>query len=122
MIRFEKNKKIKRLCITNFICFNINVLEEIQDKYGSLSKWGEIVESKEKDGINIKDLKYGLMLMINEAIDMNNDNLPAEKKEELINEKQVGRIISELGFEKMRKIIMDLSQKSTETDADLKNV
>lgn len=104
------------------ICFNLNVLEEIQDTYGSLSNWGNVVESKEKDNMNIKDLKKGLMIMINEAIDMENDNLPVEERKDLVNEKQVGRIISEVGFEETGKIITDLAKKSNENDDSSKNV
>ncbi len=103
------------------ICFNLNVLEEIQQQYGSLSAWGEIVEDKEKDNINIRDLKNGLMIMINEAIDMANEDLPVEEKKEFINEKQVGRIISEVGFEETTRIIKNLTVDSTEVDNDSKN-
>ena len=104
------------------ICFNLNVIEEIQELYGSITAWGEIVESKTKDGINIKDLKKGLTIMMNEAIDMENAELPIEQQQELVNEKQVGRIISEVGFEETTKIIMGLSKESTETEESSKNV
>ncbi len=103
------------------ICFNLNVLEEIQNRYGSLSAWGDIVESKVQSEPNIKDLKTGLTIMINEAIDMLNEDLQPEEREELLDEKKVGRIISEVGFTKMTTIIMDLTKKSAETDANLKN-
>ena len=118
----DKVGYIKTAKRTYPICYNLNVLEEIQDTYGSLTAWGEIVESKEKDSINIKDLKKGLMIMINEAIDMENDNLPVEERKELVNEKQVGRIISEVGFEETTKIIMGLTKESTDTEDSSKNV
>ena len=70
----------------------------------------------------IKDLKKGLTIMMNEAIDMQNAELPIEQQQELVNEKQVGRIISEVGFEETTKIIMGLSKESTETEESSKNV
>ena len=103
------------------ICFNLNVLEDIQEEFGSLSAWGDAVENKEKDSMNIKVLKKGLMLMINEAIDMENENLPSEERKELVNEKQVGRIISEIGFEETTKIIMSISTESTDVEDNSKN-
>ena len=102
------------------ICFNLNVLEEIQDQYGSLTSWGNRVESKEKDGIDIKALKNGLMIMINEAIDTLNEEV--NEKQEFVNDKQVGRIISEVGFKKTTEIITNLTNKSTKTDNEQKNV
>ena len=47
------------------IVFNLNVLEEIQDKYGSLDAWGKVTRSDGEP--NVKDLKVGIMLMINEG-------------------------------------------------------
>ena len=104
------------------ICFNLNVIEEIQDKYGSITNWGDVVEDKEKDSMNIKDLKIGLTIMINEAIDACNDSKEEKDKEPFVNEKQVGRIISEVGWEKITKIIMNLSINSTNTEDESKNV
>ena len=46
------------------IVFNINVMEEIQEAYGSLSAWGSIVENASGGEPKIKDLKIGLMMMI----------------------------------------------------------
>ncbi len=117
----DKIGYIKTAKRTYPICFNLNVLEDLQDQYGSLSAWGDVVESKEKDSMNIKDLKKGLMLMINEAIDIENEDLPMEERKELVNEKQVGRIISEVGFEETTNIIMNLSAKSTDSGDNSKN-
>lgn len=96
------------------LCFNLNVLEEIQDEYGSLSKWGEIVENKDGEEPRIKDLKKGLLLMINEAIDMENEskgeNIP------FLDAKKVGRIITSVGFTRIVEIIKDMSVESTTTE------
>lgn len=105
------------------IVFNLNVLEDLQDEYGSFQKWGEIVsgsiEESENAEPNIKDLKKGLMLMINEAIDIENED--KTDKQEFVNERQIGRIISEVGQDAVLKSIMDLTVDSTKTDSKSKN-
>ena len=95
------------------IVFNINVMEELQEAYGSISAWGAIVENAEGGEPKVKDLKIGLMLMINEAIDIENE----EKNENtpLLNTKQVGRLISEVGFTQITKIIQGITIASTNT-------
>lgn len=101
------------------ICFNLNVMEEIQEKYGTISAWGDLVSNKGGAEPKIKELKDGLLMMINEAIDLQNET--KEEKEGLLTSKQVGRIISEVGFAETTKIIMDLSKDSTDTGEDAKN-
>ena len=101
------------------ICFNLNVMEEIQDKYGSMSKWGEIVTNNDGGEPKIKELKEGLMAMINEAIEMQNED--NNTNDPIVTAKQVGRIITEVGFNKIIEIIMSTSKESTETPNDGKN-
>lgn len=95
------------------IVFNINVMEEIQEAYGTISKWGAIVENAEGGEPKVKDLKIGLMFMINEGIDIENErtggNMP------ILNTKQVGRIISEKGFDEITNVIRNLTVASTHT-------
>jgi hypothetical protein len=95
------------------IVFNINVMEEIQEAYGSLSAWGSIVENASGGEPKIKDLKAGLLMMINEAIDIENE----EKGENapMLSTKQVGRLITEVGFEEITKKIQELTVASTNT-------
>lgn len=95
------------------IVFNINVMEEIQEAYGSIGTWGAIVENAEGGEPKIKDLKIGLAMMINEGIDIENER--TGKNEPLVTSKQVGRIISEIGFEAITGIIKNLTVESTQT-------
>lgn len=95
------------------IVFNINVMEEIQEAYGSISAWGGIVENAGGGEPKIKDLKIGLMMMINEGIDIENEangtNAP------MLNTKRVGRLITEVGFDVVTKKIQELTVASTNT-------
>jgi hypothetical protein len=95
------------------IVFNLNVMEAIQDAYGSMNAWGRIVENEQGGEPKIKDLKAGLMMMINEAIDMENER--TGEKEPLVTPKQVGRLISEIGFAEVTEVIKNLTVASTTT-------
>lgn len=95
------------------IVFNINVMEEIQEAYGSLSAWGSIVENADGGEPKIKDLKIGLMMMINEAIDIENEE--KGEKTPLVTSKQVGRLIGEVGFGAITAVIQNLTIASTNT-------
>ena len=95
------------------IVFNINVMEEIQEAYGSVSQWGSIVENTGGGEPRVKDLKIGLMAMINEGIDI--DNEANGTNNPFVTTKQVGRIISEKGFDAITKEIINLTVASTKT-------
>ena len=92
------------------LVFNINVLEEIQEKYGSLDAWGKLTDRDEPD---VKAIKYGFACMLNEGIDIQNEesgeNMP------FLSLKQVGRIISEVGFGNAVAKVKDTVIKSTES-------
>lgn len=103
------------------IVFNINVMEEIQEAYGSVSAWGGIVEGDGNGEPKVKDLKIGLMFMINEGIDIENEN--TGRKDPFLNAKQVGRLIGEVGFQAITDVIKSITVASTQTgDNEGKNV
>lgn len=88
--------------------FTLNVVEDIQDEFGSLDEWEEQISPKGKEP-NIKVFKKTVALMINEGIDFMNDENGTNNK--FINEKTAGRIISACGFqiinERLKKLIQD---------------
>lgn len=95
------------------LVFNLNVIEKIQEKYGSYEKWGEMTEGKENE-VNIGALKFGITEMINEGIDIENEK--AETKKEFLTDKQVGRIITEIGIEKMTSKVQETVIDSTKNE------
>lgn len=107
----NKLKYIETEDTTYPIVFNINVMEEIQEAYGSLSAWGSIVENKDGGEPRIKDLKIGLKFMINEGIDIENEKNNAKRPK--LDNKQVGRLIGEVGFGKITEVIQKLTISST---------
>lgn len=82
------------------LVFNLNVMETIQAKYGSVQKWGRLTDSK-KGEPNAKALIFGFAEMINEAIDIENDENNTEKP--FLTLKQVGRIITRAGIQESAK-------------------
>ncbi len=73
--------------------FTLNVMEDIQEEYGTLEKWMELVKQSEP---NIKALKFGLGGMLNEGIEIENET--SEIKREMLDLKKIGRIVTELGM------------------------
>lgn len=94
------------------LVFNLNVMEEIQEQYGSLDRWGELTQGSGEP--KIKELKAGIMLMINEAIDIENEN--NNTNEPMVTDKQVGRIMTEVGIEAIVKKIQEITIASTKSE------
>ena len=95
------------------VVFNINVMEEIQEAYGSVGAWGSIVENAEGGEPKVKDLKIGLMFMINEGIDIENER--TGKNDPMVNARQVGRLISDVGFQAITDVVKNITIASTQT-------
>jgi len=97
------------------LVFNLNVMEEIQDKYGSIDKWGELTDGSENAGEpNAKAVIFGLTSMMNEGIDIQNEE--NETKEKKLTNKQVGRILTEVGLKEALKTLNETVMESTKSD------
>lgn len=96
------------------LVFNLNVMEVIQDEYGTLEKWGTLTDAS-KGEPNVKAVKFGFLAMINEGIDIDNEENGTNIKP--LTEKQVGRLLTEIGLanvtQTMNKTVID-STKSDE--------
>ena len=94
--------------------FNLNVMEEIQEEYGSLDKWSELTEGGEKGEPNVKAIIFGLTKMINEGIEIENEEKGTQEK--LLTTRQVGRIVTEVGLAEAMKSITGTVTESTKSD------
>lgn len=103
------------------LIFNLNVMETIQDKYKSIKNWGELTDGKENE-VDVKALKFGIREMINEGIDIENEDKDVEQKEEFLTDKQVGRLITTLGVQKISEKTQEIIIDSTKVEQDEKNV
>jgi len=96
--------------------FTLNVMETIQEEYGSLDKWMDLIKEDEP---SIKALKFGLGAMINEGIEIENET--AETPSKSVDLKKVGRIITELGLNNVATKIGENVVASTKVDDTSKN-
>lgn len=97
------------------LVFDLNVMESIQDEYGSIEAWGKLTEPDDGGEPNIKALVFGVMEMINEGIDIDNDENGMDEKP--LTHRKVARILTEVGLDtvtgKVKKSVID----STEDDS-----
>ena len=96
------------------LVFNLNVLERIQEEYGTLDKWGSLTDGKDTGEVDVKALVFGITEMINEAIDIENDE--NDTKEPFLSHKKVARILTEIGIKKAAQEMNDLVVKSTKDE------
>lgn len=96
------------------LVFNLNVMEVIQEKYGTLESWGKLTDGKENDGEpNAKAVIFGITAMLNEGIDIENEENGT--KEKMLTKKQVGRMITEIGLKSSTQLMNGVVVESTKS-------
>ena len=122
------------------LVFNLNVMEEIQNEYGTLEEWGRLTDGvayakreyeKLNNGIPWDDLSdeektkytgepdakaviFGFTQMINEGIDIANEDNGTDEKPMTL--KQVGRLITDIGMDIATKQLNKTVVESTKGD------
>lgn len=99
------------------LAFTLNVMESIQDEYGTLSEWSELIRNQKEP--NIKALKFFITEAINEGIDIENEK--SDETRAPITSAKAGRIITEIGFQKVAKTINKMVSESVKTKENSKN-
>lgn len=74
------------------LLFSLNAIDEMQDKFGGFDRLDKVLSGKD----SIKNLRWLLTVLLNEG---------AEEGEELLTEKQVGRLIHTGNFEEVKSAI-----------------
>lgn len=96
------------------LVFNLNVMEVIQDKYGTLENWGKLTDGAENDGEpNAKAVIFGITAMLNEGIDIENEENGT--KEKMLTNKQVGRMITDIGLQSSAQLMNGVVIDSTKS-------
>lgn len=93
------------------LAWNLNVMEEMQDKYGSLEAWGKISEGEEPKISSIID---AFEAMINEGIEIDNEKSGTNEKP--LTHRQIGRIISAYGVENAAETMKNAISEATKDD------
>ena len=133
------------------LAFTLNVMEALQEEYGTLSEWSELIRNQKEP--NIKALKFFITEAINEGIDIENGSQYAapsgrcghadeqEKTQRIANgnkqggnvfdrevrktpitTKKSGRIITEIGLKKVANTITKMITESMPHDEKSKKV
>lgn len=92
------------------LVFNLNVMERIQEEYGSIEKWGDMTSGGEP---NAKAVIFGFTEMLNEGIDIENEENGTDIKPLTL--KQVGRMITEIGFQNATEKLSETVVESTKS-------
>ena len=93
--------------------FNLNVMEQIQEEYGTIDEWGKISDGVSGE-VNAKAVIFGVTAMINEGIDIENEEKGTDIKPLTL--KQVGRMITEVGLAAVTKTLNDTVIESTKDE------
>lgn len=102
-----KGKKYK-------LVFNLNVMEVIQDKYRTLENWGKLTDGAKNNGEpNAKAVIFGITAMLNEGIDIENEENGTSEK--MLTNKQVGRMITEIGLQSSAQLMNGVVVDSTKS-------
>lgn len=96
------------------LVFNLNVMETIQEKFGTIEKWGSLTDGSDRGEPDAKAVIFGFTQMLNEGIDIANEENGTN--DPFLTEKQVGRIITEVGLQNATQKMNETVIKSTETE------
>ncbi|WP_281523589.1 hypothetical protein [Turicimonas muris] len=97
--------------------FTLNVMESIQEKYGTIEAWSSLIQREGEP--DIKALKFFMTEAINEGIEIESEKTGEKRKP--ITGKQAGRILTEIGISGTANKIMSTISDSVETDTTPKN-
>ena len=92
------------------LVFNLNVMESIQQEYGTIDKWAALTDGKAGEP-DARAVIFGFKEMINEDIDIENEEHGTDIKP--LTHKQVGRIVTEAGLMESTRILNDTVIEST---------
>jgi hypothetical protein len=88
-------------------------MEVIQEEYKTINTWAELTDGKGGE-VDVKALKFGFAAMLNEGIDIANEDKGTN--EPYLTLKQVGRILSEIGFNKATEDMNEVVVESVKSD------
>ena len=96
--------------------FNLNVMEQIQEHFGTVDKWAEAMSTDNGREPLAKDIIYGFWAMLNEGIDIDNEDKPENEQIKPLTLRQVGRILTEVGMAAATNEMKSLVVESTKAD------
>ena len=95
------------------LVFNLNVMEVIQEKYGSLDAWSMLTDGSAGEP-DAKAVIFGFTEMLNEGIEISNDENGTDIKP--FTHKQVGRLITDVGLAQATTVLNQTVIESTKSE------
>lgn len=111
----DKLKYIEANEVKYPLAYTLNVMESIQENYGSVGQWADTLVSKSGEA-SIKDLKWTFTEFINEGIDIENEKDNGKRKP--LTTKQVGRVLTSFGIDRAVDIIINLISDKKEVEEE----
>ena len=99
------------------LMFTLNVMEKIQEEYGSINAWSDLVQKEGEP--DIKALKFFITEAINEGIEIENEKTGEKKKP--ITMRKAGIILTEVGLLGTADTIMKTITSSVDVKGSEKN-
>ena len=96
------------------LVFNLNVMEVIQEEYGTIEKWGALTDGTETGEGNAKAVKFGFAAMLNEGIAIDNEDNGTDIKPFTL--AQVGRLLTEIGLDNATSVLNQTVIDSTKSE------
>ena len=96
------------------LVFNLNVMETIQEEYGTIEEWGNLTDGSKNGEPDAKAVIFGFTAMLNEGIDIENEEKGTDIKPLTL--KQVGRLITEIGLSEATAKLNETVIESTKSD------
>lgn len=107
------------------LVFDFNVMQDLQDEYGTFNKWLEEAYGKETNEPSVKALAFAIMSMVNNGIEIENEERKPEEAIKPITARQANRMLTELargeGLDKVITSIDSLMSKSLQGGENSKN-
>ena len=77
------------------IVFDFNVMQDLQEEYGTFNNWVEEAYGKKSGEPSVKALSFAIMSMVNNGIDEANEDRKPEEQEKYITARTANRMLTE---------------------------
>lgn len=81
------------------LVFDFNVMQDLQEEYGTFNKWIEEAYGRENGEPSVKALAFAIMSMVNNGIEIENEERSPEEAVKPITSRQANRMLTELAKE-----------------------
>ena len=107
------------------IVFDFNVMQDLQEEYGTFNNWVEEACGKKSGEPSVKALSFAIMSMVNNGIDEANEDRKPEEQEKYITARTANRMLTEFaktkGLNNVIKQIDGLMSDSLQGGENSKN-